>query len=484
MGRYLISLLLISPLFCVSGCLKISRPENPSGQIAFSAEDDRLLEKISYASFQFFWKEAHPQSGLVRDKTGVEVCSVASLGFGLAALPIGAERGFVSREEACERALKILRTLRASNAHHEGVYCHFIDLANGHTTSEGYESGASTIDTALLVAGAIVAGEYFGGQVNQLAEELFARVNWRAFVNPANGQVYMTWVPEPDKPMSRAGHFESQTWDWYSDETLLIVLLGQSAPNREYRLAPKTLTNWIRRKGSYKGKEFIISWPGTLFTYMFAHCFYDFKRMGPDPQGVDWFENTRQAAKANRDWCRDHSAEFKTYHKYRWGITAGSGPNHRYVVPGHQPRGADGDKPEGGTLHPYGAAMALPFLPEDSIMALRHMYSLEVAGKPIWKSPEQGGYGFWDGFNLDQNWVSDEVIGIAQGPMLLMIENARSGFVWKLFTQNRYIQAGIENAGFGCFKRHNDITIDSDKAHSSATGIKGLKVVADLTNPF
>ena len=410
---------------------------------SLTAEDERLLEEISRASFQFFWNEANSVSGLVRDVTDKDICSVASLGFGLAALPIGVERGYVSYEAAKNRALNALRTLEKSNAHYKGIFCHFIDLANGNTTKSGYENAASTVDTALLMAGAIVAGEYFGGEVRLSAERIFARADWAAFVNPANGQVFMAW------DMNGPGKFEKQTWDWYTDETILISLLGQACPIEKYRLKPETMTNFNRPIGRYKaGKPYIYTYPGTLFTYMFAHCFYDFKKTGKDSLGIDWFENTRRAVIANRDWCRDHSSEYASYGKNLWGITAGSGPNNEYLVLGHPPRGAKDNQGQYGTLHPYGAGMSVPFVPDDAIAALREMRNLKIDGRPIWQSCEDSGYGFCDGFNIDKHWISDQVIGIDQGPMLLMIENSRSGLIWKLMMQNNNVRQGFARSGF------------------------------------
>lgn len=410
---------------------------------SFNAEDSKLLDEIEKASFQFFWKEADVNSGMVRDTSaaGKNVCSVASVGFGLAALPIGVERKYVSYEAAKSRALNTLRTLEKSKAQYKGIFCHFVDMKTGSATQLGYESSASTIDTALMMAGMIVAGEYFGGDVQKLSEKIFSRADWAAFVNPENGQVYMACD-------INTGKFEKQTWDWYSDETLLIVLLGQSAPDANKRLAPQTMTNWNRPVGKYKdGKSYVYSYPGTLFTYMFAHCFYDFQKTGVDSLGVDWFENTCDAVKANRDWCRDHSSEYKSYGQNRWGITAGSGPNGSYVVSGHPPKGTS-DNDGYGTLHPYGAAMALPFVSDDAMSALKEMRNLKIDNKPIWQSPKNGGFGFWDGFNIDKHWVSKDVIGIAQGPMLLMVENARTGLVWKLMIKNENVRDGLKRCGF------------------------------------
>lgn len=414
-----------------------------------AVSDEALLEEISQAAFFYFVREADPESGLVRDKTGAEYCSTASLGFALAALPVGAERGWIDRRDAERQALRALRTLSRSSAHHEGVFCHYIDLHTGGPSKRGYEKAASTIDTALLMAGVITAGQYFQGECKKLADVLFARVNWRRFLNPNNGQVYMAWEPENFDRMDGPGQFKKATWNWYTDETLLICLLGVSAPNEPYRLPAECMTKWKRPTGRYgNGEEFIYTWPGTLFTYTFAHCFYDFRRTGADAQGVDWFENTRHAAAANRDWCRDNAERFKSYGPDRWGITACGGPGNKYVVPGHQPRGEKADEPAGGTLATYGAAMALPFLRQDAMAALRHIRYLQIDGRPIWANIEQGGYGLPDAFNIDENWISDQVFGIAHGPMVLMIENARTGLIWKLFMSNEHIRAGIHRAGF------------------------------------
>ncbi len=416
---------------------------------AASPADDALLDEISRSAFLFFVRQADPDSGLVRDKTGVEYCSIASVGFGLAALPVAAERGWISRKEAETRALRALRTLANSSAHHQGVFCHYIDLRTGRPTKRGYEQAASTIDSALLMAGVITAGQYFSGECGKLADDLFARINWRRFLNPDTGLVYMAWQPERFDHMNGPGQFKKATWNWYTDETLLICLLGLSAPNERHRLNADCMTKWKRPKGRYgNGDEFIYTWPGTLFTHMFANCFYDFHQMGKEAQGVDWFENTRRAAAANRDWCRGNASSFKTYGRDRWGITACGGPGNRYVVPGHQPRGSKGDSPAGGTLAPYGAAMALPFIRNDAMAALRHMRNLKIDGRPLWRDPEQGGYGLPDAFNIDERWISDRTFGIAHGPMLVMIENARTGLIWKSFMSNSHIRAGIRRAGF------------------------------------
>ncbi len=425
--------------------------EAPLPPYDFSPEDGALLDDISKGAFLYFLEEAHPVTGLMPDKLSArEVCSIAAQGFGFAALPVGVERGWVEFEEAEELALRGLRTLRDSPAQRWGFFAHYLDMETGSYSLLGYEQGVSSIDTALMIAGALVAGQYFGGEVKEIADELYSNINWAAFRNPdRNNQVYMVWTPDDLDNYGGSGSFGSPVWGWYSDETLLINLLGIGAPTTDHRLHPyHAMRNWNRPVGRYRdGEPFVYTWPGTLFTYTFAQCFYDFSRYGPGPTGENWFLNTRAAVRANRDWCRDNADTYATYGQNRWGITASSGPT-GYEVPGHQPRGASGNNPMGGTLATYGAGMAVLWEPEDAMTALRHMRTFTVRGKPLWSSPAAGGYGFRDAFNVDADWVANNVYGIAHGPMLLCIENARSGLVHDLFHSHPWIQEGMERAGF------------------------------------
>jgi hypothetical protein len=418
-------------------------------------EDNALLDEVTHAAFLFFTEEAHPVTGLIADKTSLrEVCSVAVQGFGFAVLPVGVERGWITREDAEDLALRGLRTLRDTSGKRYGMFAHFLDMETGEPSRDGYESGASTIDSALMIAGALAAGEYFGGEVKQLANQIYAEMDWASYQHSGrDNQVHMLWEPRTPADFAGPGRFTPPRWDWYTDEGLLISLLGIGAPNPEFRLGPEAMTNWNRPMGRYKdGEPFVYTYPGTLFTYTFAQCFFDFRRVGPDTEGIDWFENTRRAAMANRDWCRDNAKEFATYGQDRWGITASGGPAHTYVVPGHQPRGAEGNSPAEGTLALYGAPMVMPWLPRDSMAALRHMRGLLVNGKSLWIDPADGGYGLVDAFNIDRKWVSGEYFGIANGPMIIGIENARTGLVWDLFHQNEHIAAALTRAGFASYQ--------------------------------
>lgn len=438
---------LLAPLM-LSSCSHIAREDGP--MYVATAEDDALLEEVSRAAFQYFPDYTNATTGLVADKISASgICSVAAQGFGFAVLPVAVERGWITFDEGYDQSLKALRTLQGSSGRRFGLFAHFLDMETGDASLDAYEVGVSTIDSALMIAGALVAGEYFDGEVKELANEIYAEMDWSAFVNPnKGGQLHMLWEPLDGKTFTGEGRFTPPTWDWYSDETLLIVLLGVSSPTEEFRLPQSAWSNWNRPVGSDGRREFVYTYPGTLFTYTFANLFVDFSELGDDPNGINWWENTRAAVLSNRDWCRANADRWKTYGRDRWGITAAGGPAYTYVVPGHQPRGAEGDDAAGGILAPYGAGMSVPWEPRDSIAALRHMRNLVVGDTPLFKGVEEGGYGLWDSFSIDQEWVGDDIFAIANGPMIMGIENYRSGLIWKLMVQNESIRDGLLRSGF------------------------------------
>ena len=419
-------------------------------QPTIDPDDDALLEEISHASFRYFVDLANPATGLVPDKTSAPfLCSIAAQGYAFAAWMIGADRGWMLREQAEDLCNRSLQKLLDTSSHHLGIVAHYLDTRTGEVTNEPYEKAASTIDSALMVAGAIAAGEYFGGDIRQKANELFARMDWKAWSDPArNGRVPMAWTPTNPADFAGPGSYSGATWDWYTDEALLVSLLGICAPDPAKRLGPVlAMVNWARPVGSYGPHTYIYSFPGTLFTYTFAQTYFDFRVLGGDLLNVNWWNNTREAVRANRDWCRANAATWPTFGQDRWGITACFSPT-GYSVPGHQPRGAEGDDAAGGTLAPYGAGMAVLWEPADSIAALRHMRGLTVGGQPVFVPVSEGGFGFRDAFNIGANWVANDNLGIAHGPMLLSIENYRSGLVFSSFLRNPAIRAGLVSTGF------------------------------------
>ena len=413
--------------------------------------DDELLDTISRAAFEFFVKECLPPAYLTKDKNVDGPGSIAAMGFGLSALCLGAERGWMDRGEAERRAYLMLRALNSNSKNKcQGLFYHYLDRDGG-PSAGGYEQVISTIDSALLAWGAIAAGEYFGGRVKEEAALMTGRMNWKFFAKPQEKMIAMAYKPQ-------GGRFDG-AWDYYTDEAILITVLGASAPNPEFRLGPEYFYGFKRERKNYKDlKDIVITWPGALFTYTFAHCWLDFRTLGPDnpaaaglPEELktDWWDNTTKAVKANKEFCKFLAKRHPTYGENAWGLTACSGPDHRYVVCGSPPCGGAAEI-GGGLLATYGAGMSVPFLPEDATAALRHYYTMRDAEgrKMLWRDEFDGGYGLVDSFNVSRDFVSDEVHGINHGPMLLLIENHRSGLLWKLCLKNKAIREGLQRIGF------------------------------------
>lgn len=421
----------------------VAAPHNP--------DDDELLDIIQRASFEYFVRECDPKTFLTKDKSVSAEISTAASGFGLSAYVVGAERGWMPREEAENRAYLMLRALNAGDDNKVyGMFYHYL-RGDGSRSQHGYEDVVSTVDTALLMWGALCAGEYFGGRVKSEAELMMERMNWRAFANEGRRMIAMAYRP--------ATHKFDGLWDYFTDEALLVTILAVIAPNEAFRVDPIYYYSFKRERRTYKGiPDIICSWSGSFFTYAFAHCWLDFRALGPDDPArfdfapelrADWWENSVKAARANRAFCIAMAKKYSTFGEQAWGLSASSGPDAKYVVAGAPPCG-DSANPGEGTLALYGAGMAVPFLPDEAIAALRNYYTMRGADgqKLLWRDEFDGGYGLIDSFNLDKQFFSKEAQGINHGPMLLLIENYRSGLLWKQMLKNATLREGLAKLGF------------------------------------
>jgi hypothetical protein len=419
---------------------------SPSTVVTISKlTDDQFMDMIQRACFKYFWNEADQQTGLVKDSSKSLHSSVAATGFGLTAMVIAAERNYHDRHEIEQRVLAILQTTGKSKTLH-GMHYHFIELDGSHSKT-GYEDITSTIDTALLLMGVITAGEYFGGKIREQAEAIVAQVNWKKYQLPDAKTISMGWDPGKNEPLKYA-------WNYYTDEAILCSLLAVAAPRTEYQLPPTCFYRWKR-----EGKDFISSWCGALFTYQFAHCWIDFKSLGHDMpakfglkniKSADWFENSRTATLNARKYCLKRQDKFNTFTPDSWGLTACDSPG-GYYVGGSTPRGNPAPPATQGVIAPYGAGSAMVLTPEKSMKALRHYYNLrDKNGKRlVWKDEYYASeYGFRDSFDLDRNYVADKYIGIDQGPLMLALENYRTGLVWKYFMRNPHIKNALQRIGF------------------------------------
>lgn len=393
----------------------------------------KLILKEMKKSYNFFIKESNNNKnskgyGLIRDKTILSnnVASVAAVGYGLAGLIIGVEQNWISRKKAYDRASRTLDTFINNVASENGFYYHFVNMENG---NREWNSEISIIDTAIFLSGAIVAGEYFEGEVKKKVEILYKRIDWNWYRNNDTNYFYMGYTPEN----GFWGH-----WDMYAEQ-LMVYILGAGSPT--FPIDKSMYDDFKRKKEDYKdNKDIIYTYCGTLFTYQFSHAWINFKKL-KDKDGIDWFENSVKATKANRQYCIDNKDKFKTFNENSWGLTACLSPK-GYLICGAKPCEVDLNIENDGTITPCGAIGSIVFTPKESIKAMENYYN---NFPKLW-----GKYGFKDGYNLEGNkpWFAKEYIGIDKGIELVMIDNYLNGTAWKYFMKNKYVQKGLEILGF------------------------------------
>ncbi|MFZ5802087.1 MAG: glucoamylase family protein [Candidatus Omnitrophota bacterium] len=373
-----------------------------------SSEDRALLEKISKDSFQYFLKMSDKKTGLTRDSSQAgSPCSVAATGFSLASFAIAQERGWIDREYARTYLEKTLTTLLKHADHEKGFFYHFLDMQTGRRV---WDSEASSIDTALLVAGALLAGQYFPETtIAAMARKIYERIDWTWMYQPANGLICMGWKPETG--------FLPYYWDSYN-ELLILQALAIGSPTHP---VPQSAWNaWARRTEVFNGKEIVYSYSGSLFTYQYSHAFIDFRNLAD--KGIDYFENSKKATTANWEYTLAFQTLFKAYTKDSWGVSASLGPG-GYKAYGGKP----GQGLHDGTIAPYASLGSIVFTPAESIAAAKYFYNTH-------RDQLYGMFGFKDAFNLDKHFWAQDYIGIDQGITILMIENfLHQGSVWGKF---------------------------------------------------
>ena len=439
----------------------VASPESLAAwQYKFSDADEKTLDEIQKGCFQYFWREVGEPAMLAKDKTSDTICSIAAVGFQLASLPIGVERGWITRDEGEERAVTVLQSLVSRSDNKKfGIYLHFIDERTGGLpdftrTKYRYELVASTVDHALLQAGAMTAASYFKGEVAKFAEQVAANADWRAMFDEKAGYLSMGWRASTDRGVDGPGEIMPHHWQWASDEERLIYFLAVGSPSQQHAVEPAAyyrLKRVVKRHGNLP--PYVVSWNGSLFTYFFAHCWIDYRRLATDApnvfggQGpaVDWFENSRRAVLTHRRRCIEASREFPTLGENRWGLAPCTFRD-KYLVHEVRPNMSDKDVWYEGVVPPYGAGSAIMFTPAESLAALREYKALMGPdGQPLaWRDPKQGGYAYVDSFSLEPPYGHDENLGIDAGPLLLAIENVRTGLIWRLFMKHDVAKRAVE----------------------------------------
>jgi hypothetical protein len=400
-------------------------PYPPKREFALDQHDRLLLEEIQKASFKFFWENAHPKTGLIKDRSSANgpddrtVASIASTGFGLTSYCIASKRGWESGKEIQERVRKTLRFLVEWMPQEHGFNYHFVDWSNGRRV---WNSELSSIDTAILMCGVIMCGEFFADlEIRDLAVILFDRVNWEWMLNGGDTLCH-GWLPETG--------FLPGRWDHYS-ELMLLYLLAIGADS--HRIPVKTWDAWKRPIFNEEGLRYI-GVKAPLFVHQYAHAWFDF--YGVHDRHANYFDNSILATEAHRRFCLKLSSEFPHYSEGLWGINASDSIN-GYTIWGGPPKIG----PIDGTVVPCAAGGSLPFLTKDCMRVLH--YVKNTYSDLIWKK-----YGMVDAFNPQTGWVARDVIGIDVGITMLMAENARTGFVWDTFKKNRHVRQGMERAKF------------------------------------
>lgn len=402
----------------------------PSTQVLPSEEDEKLLEDISRRSFLYFWESANPENGLVPDRSKADgsahgdVASSAATGFGLTALCIGAERGWITREQAYDRALATLKFFAHDAEQKNGFFYHFLNTKSGKRV---WESEASSIDTWLLLSGALTVRQYFPGtEAARLATLIYERVDWPWMLN-GKSTLSMGWKPE-------SGFIEHH-WDILSENTAM-VLMAIGSPT--HPLSPEAWEAFSREsQRTAFGKYSFLQYP-PLFIHQFPNAWVDFR--GRRDKHLDYWENARVATLAHKEFCESLAGRFPVYSAV-WGISSSDGEA-GYMDWGGPPVG-EGRRPDSridGTIVPYASAGSMPFAPEICLQNLKLIR--EKYGRSVWKK-----YGFVDAFNPVSGWVGPDVLGIDAGITLLMIENHRTGFVWATFMKNEETARAMDAVG-------------------------------------
>jgi hypothetical protein len=402
-----------------------ARPAPPPSSSTLSDSDRDFLYELECLTFRYFWEQANPATGLVKDRCSIRaatdqgvVASIAATGFGLTALCIAEQEGFILRDQAIERVTTTLRSLWKKLPNHRGFFYHW---ANINTGERIWDSEISSVDTAILLCGVLTCREHFhDAEVTRLANEVFNRVDW-TWLSEDTSLLAHGWTPEFG--------FLPVRWDYYS-ELMMMYLLGLGSGSHPLR--PDAWNAWKRLTFEYDGLRYIGSF-APLFVHQYSQAWFDFR--GKRDRFADYFQNSVIATDVHRRFCVELSAQFPTYSDDLWGITA-SDSEKGYVIWGGPP--AVG--PIDGTVVPSASAGSLPFLPQPTMRVLRNIRSRH---ERAWCQ-----YGFVNAFNPIKNWYDSEVVAIDTGITMLMAENVRTGFVWNTFMRTPEAKRGMERAGF------------------------------------
>jgi hypothetical protein len=424
--------------------------------------DSQLLDVVQRQTFRFFWHFAHPVSGLARERDntvkaeyywdyineaydepnfskgtfGPEACAIGGTGFGILSTLVAVQRGWIGRDTALKRLVKIVDFLIKADCFH-GIYPHFMNGVTGKTIPFGrLDDGADIVETSYLFMGLLSAGVFFNGNTplekyfNKRVNQMWDVADWNWHSKADNKFLYWHWSPAND--------FNMNFPVYGYDEALITYIVAASSPN--HSISKELYENsWVKSVGWKNGQSYYgIKLPlgnydggGPLFFEQYTFMGIDPNHL-TDDHGIDYAEQTKNHTLINRAYCIANPKKFKGYGENCWGLTAGDSYK-GYVA--HCPQ------EDMGVIQPTAALSSFPYTPEYSMQVLKHFYY--DLGNKIW-----GDYGFADGFSESKNWYGKTHLAIDQGPIVVMIENYRSGFIWNLFMKIPDVQKGLKKLGF------------------------------------
>ena len=432
--------------------------------------DDELITMVQEASFRYYWEAAHPEAGLAPEVLpgDTNLLALGGNGFGVMAMLVAAERGFVPRQEIAERLLKIVRFLARAERFH-GVWPHFLDGDTGRAVPffGKYDNGGDLVETAFMIQGLLAARQYFDRdtaverEIRNTVTKLWREVEWSWYrQQPDSDVLYWHWSPD------YAFHLNHPLIGW--NETMIVYLLAIASPTHS---VPAKLyhTGWAgssERHVRYRqhwsrtttGSRYVNgnSWYGIKLDVGVGNgsdlFFTHFSYMGFDPRGIrdrytNYFENNRAIARINHAYCVENPRGFVGYGADTWGLSAGINSGGGRPLP----------RDDNGTINIMASLASMPYTPEESLAALKHYY--RDLGAKIW-----GIYGFHDSFNQTQNWFEEVYMALNQAPIAVMIENHRTGLVWKHFMANPEIQPALNAIGFVADDRQRPTGVTGDAA--------------------
>ncbi|RKX84787.1 MAG: beta-glucosidase [Spirochaetes bacterium] len=432
--KIVFSILLLSSLF---SCSKINDEiiKPPEEENEFT--DEELLDLTQEKTFNFFWKNVNLVSGLTKKSLSTDYIALSGASYGVLSILIGVERGYITRQQAVERMTIIVQFLSEKADRFHGAWAHWFDTTTGVAKPfSPNDDGADLVETGFMIQALLTAQQYFTNEtpeetlVRNTIQTLYEEVEWDWFTN---GNNYLLWHWSPNYEFEK--NLQIKGWN----EAMITYILAIASPTHsipvEYFHTGWVGDNYVDRLDlnarDDKG--------GNLFT-----AYSSFRSLTPylkDKYIIQagyktYHERARHQALLNREWCISKTSTYWYYSEKCWGITSSKDPaGYKH----HKPI----ESSDNGTIAPTAAFASMPYTPEESLIALHHFHE-DLKDRGIWNDD----YGFYDAFNFDQNWIADDFLALDQGPLLIGIENYRTGFLWDLLIQNQSIKQSLQDIGF------------------------------------